>query len=139
MSCPRYEVEIPDWLPATVNQLLRGVRQRIRLKQSDRSIMGGYLLRARLPPPSGPRRVSLRLTLGPRDRERDVDSSWKSVLDALVQAGALRGDDVHSCQLGAVEIGRGGRRSTVIVLEDLDGPQNAQEAHCGGDEPSEGP
>jgi hypothetical protein len=119
MSCRRYEVEIPDWLPATVNQLLRGVRQRIRLKKSDRSIVGGYLLQARLPPPAGPRRVSLRLTLGPRDRPGDVDAYWKSTLDALVQAGALLGDDVRSCQLGAVEISRGGRRTTTIILEDL--------------------
>jgi hypothetical protein len=70
-----YRVEIPGWHPATVNQLLKSVRGRIRLKKADRKWVGDYLgLLHRVPRAQGRRRVSLRIILGPGRKASDVDA-----------------------------------------------------------------
>lgn len=119
MSLTRYILTIPDWHPATTNQLLRSVRLRIRLKKNDREMVCGYSLQANIPNASVRRRVSLQLTLAPRQRAADPDAYWKSLLDALVRAGLLVDDNRTWCELGSVEFTRGSARATTIMLEDI--------------------
>jgi hypothetical protein len=114
-----YTLTIPSWHPARLNQLLGSVRARIRLKKSDRELVTWYSKAAGIPLANGPRRVSLRITLGPRQRAGDPDAYWKSTLDALVCAGLLLDDSRKWVQLGDVLFERGPERMTAIVLEDL--------------------
>jgi hypothetical protein len=125
-----HTLTIPNWQPATVNQLLVGVRGRIRLKKQDRELVGWYARAAGIPRATTPRRVSLRITLGPRQRAADPDAHWKSLLDALVCAGLLVDDSRKWVQLGAVVFERGPARSTAIVLEDVVGiPTTTEKPH----------
>ena len=113
-----HRITIPRWHPATVNQLLRSVKGRIRLKKTDRELIGWYARCARITRATGRRRVSLEITLGPRQRASDPDAYWKSLLDALVQAGLLIDDTRQHVELGSVEFNRGPEHQTVILLED---------------------
>jgi hypothetical protein len=117
-----------------VNQLLRGVRLRIRLKKQDREMIGAYARLAAIPRATGKRRVSLLITLAPGQRAPDPDAFWKSTLDALVQAHVLLGDDRHRCELGSVTFRRGSGRQTTIVLEDLGGVRSGCKIGAGGAE-----
>jgi hypothetical protein len=116
----QYVLRIADWHPATLNQLLSGVRKRIRLKKADRDLVGWYARLAGIPSATGKRRVSLRLTLGPRQRGADPDAYWKSLLDALVSCGLLVNDTPRWVELGPVSYRRGQERATEVTLEELD-------------------
>ena len=106
--------------PARLNQWDgRHWSVRARLKRRDRETVGLYARLAAIPPAAGRRRVSLRLTLAPRQRAGDPDSYWKSLLDALVHAGLLVDDNRQSVELGEVTFERGSIRRTAIVLEDV--------------------
>ena len=115
-----YTLVIPRYLVPTTNQLFRGtLRRRMRLGRECRELVAGYFAGSGIPRAEGRRRVSLRLTLGPRNRPRDVDSSWKAALDACVRCGALVDDSPAWCELGTFEAVRGPEPATAIVLEDL--------------------
>ena len=114
---------IPRWHPATINELLRGVKTRIRLKKVDRNIICTYCFYHRIPVATGQRRVDLLITLGPRQKGADPDAFWKSLNDALVQAKLLVDDSRRWVQLGSVTFERGAERATTITLTDLDGEQ----------------
>jgi hypothetical protein len=102
-----YTLTIDNWHPARLNAWDgRHWAVRARLKRADREIIGLYARLAGIPPATGKRRVSLRLTLGPRQREPDPDAFFKSVLDALVHAGLLVDDDRHGVELGDVAFQR---------------------------------
>jgi hypothetical protein len=118
---PRHLITIPGWRPATVNQLLRTVRGRIRYKKLDRALITAYGRLAAVPPATVRRRVSAHITLGPGQKAADPDAYWKSLLDALVQAGMLVDDDAEGVEFGPVTFGRGPSWGTAIALEDLDG------------------
>jgi Holliday junction resolvase RusA-like endonuclease len=123
MNGQRYEIVVPNWSPTPLNKLLGchwGTRS--RLKRADADLVAVYAMRAGVPRATGRRRVTLRLTLGPRQRAPDPDSLWKSLLDALVRAGLLVDDDRFGVELGEVTFERGPEPATVIVLEDLDSP-----------------
>jgi Holliday junction resolvase RusA-like endonuclease len=115
-------LHVPGWRPATVNELLRSVAGRIRLKKSDREMVATYARLQGIPLATVKRRVSLCVTLGPRERGPDPDGLWKSLLDALVHAGLLLDDNCQGVELGAVEFVRGQARATAVALEDLDFP-----------------
>jgi hypothetical protein len=111
---------IPDWHPARLNELYAGHwGRRARLKRADRDLVGFYARLAAIPPATGRRRVSLVLTLAPRQRAGDPDAYWKSLLDALVHAGLLVGDNRQGVELGQVRFERGPGRQTTITLDDL--------------------
>lgn len=76
----------------------------------------------------GKRRVSLFVTLGPRQRA-DEDCWWKSILDALVNARLLKNDSSKWCKLGDVTHVNGKKPSIEIILEDL----YESESDAGGD------
>lgn len=115
---PRQEVVIPG-LTARLNELLRSVRARISLKKRDRGLVKVACFNARTTPATGKRRVSLTVTLGPRNRVGDPDGLWKSILDALVHAGILRGDGPSDVELGTIEQVRGKRSEMRVTLEDV--------------------
>jgi hypothetical protein len=114
-----YRLVIPAWRPATVNELFKSVRARIGLKKRDRAFITTYARVQGVPPAVYPRRVSLAITLPAKGRPTDPDALWKSLLDALVQAGLLVDDDSGHCVLGPVTFTRGPALETAILLEDL--------------------
>jgi Holliday junction resolvase RusA-like endonuclease len=103
---------------ARLNELLRSVKGRIRLKRRDRDLVLVACRNVSLPPATGKRRVSLQVTLGMGQRRADPDAWWKSLLDALRHAHAIVDDGPRWCELGPVEYTRG-RAGMVITLEDL--------------------
>ncbi len=115
----KHTIMIPGWAPVTLNQLIgRHWRVVARLKKSDRQTVALY---ARdVPRATGKRRVTLRLTLAPRQRATDPDASWKVLLDSLVACGALVNDNRQNVELAPVEFVRGKARVTEIFLEDID-------------------
>jgi hypothetical protein len=116
----RQVINIPDYLPPTVNELTRGkIRTRIRLGKSCRNMIFAYSFSAGVTPAEGKRRVTIRLSLGPGCRGGDVDAYHKSVLDALKHCKAIRGDTRHWCELAPVEYLRSSRDATTIVVEDI--------------------
>jgi len=113
-----HRLTIDRWHPPRINEW-DGYHwsRRAKLKRSDRdlvAVMGLIIPRA-----EGKRRVSLVLTLAPRQRGGDPDAYWKSLLDALTTCGLLVDDSRQWCELGTVEFERGQRRATEIVLEDM--------------------
>lgn len=115
---------IDNWQPARLNQLLSGHwSKRARLKRQDRDTVflaaSKGILEDGLRFALGKRRVSLEITLAPRQRAGDPDAYWKSLLDALVHAGLLLDDNRQGVELGPVTFIRGPRRATTITLEDL--------------------
>jgi hypothetical protein len=110
------------WIPARLNQLKDNRWVSGKLKKRDRQIVACYVAKAETPPPSGRRKVSLRVVLAKGQRAPDVDSYWKSLLDSLVKAGALVDDNRNGCETGAVEFFRSpdGTHGTTIILEDVE-------------------
>jgi hypothetical protein len=99
----KHALTIDRWHPARLDQWDgRHWSVRARLKRVDRQIVGLYARTAGIPPATGKRRVSLMLTLGPRQRGGDPDAYWKSILDALVHDGLLLDDSRQRVELGAV-------------------------------------
>lgn len=116
----RFEVLVPDWHPATVNQLMRSVRDRVRLKRRDRhAVIDHLVLRANVPRAAGRRVVGLTLCFPPGARRPDPDSSHKSILDALVYCGLLVDDGPVWCGVEPVRYLRGDSRYAVVTLEDV--------------------
>ena len=113
----RWRVELPRH-PSRLNDLMRkGWRHGWRLGKKDKQMVALACRVARVPPAEGKRRVSLHVTLGPRQR-MDPDCLWKATLDSLKACGALRSDDRKWCELGEVTFDRGPSPSAVIMLED---------------------
>jgi len=115
-----HTLTVDGWHPARLNQLLAHWAVRARLKRADREMVALHARLAGVPPATGKRRVSLVLTLGPRQRGGDPDAYWKSVLDALVHAGLLLDDNRQGVELGRVAFRRGEIKATRIVLEDVE-------------------
>jgi hypothetical protein len=112
-----WTIELPCHT-ARLNELLRSVKARVRLKKRDRGLVLVACRNVSLPPATGKRRVSLQVTLGSGQRRADPDAWWKSLLDALRHAHAIVDDGPRWCELGPVEYARG-RVGMVITLEDL--------------------
>lgn len=116
-----YVVVIPRWHPRRLNELLacRHWGKRHRLKKADQNMVAAYCHQAGVPLAAGKRRVSLRITLGPRQRGADPDAYWKVLLDALVECGRLKDDSRQWCEVTPVEYDRGPERVTTITMEDV--------------------
>jgi hypothetical protein len=110
---------LPGFVPTSLNRLTRGRRRdRIRLARGDRDIIRWHARLSGVPPATGPRRVSLVITLPPGERRCDPDAYWKSLLDGLRACGLLVNDSARWVVLGGIDWERGPRR-TAVVLEDL--------------------
>lgn len=121
----QWTVVIPNWHPTSVNVLLgaayagRGARfMAARRKREDAAMLAAYCRLADVPRATGPRRVSLTLGLGPRQRSPDPDNLWKSLLDGLVKCGMLVDDSSKWCEPQWCGTTRG-LKATTVVIEDL--------------------
>ncbi len=114
-----FDLVIPGWHPARLNELISNRHKAGRLKKWDRLHVGYYSRIQAIPKAKVKRRVSLAITLGKGQRGGDQDAYWKSVNDALVKAGLLVDDTVKWVELGLVTFDRGPRSQTTIMLEDL--------------------
>ena len=115
-----YTLEIPRWRPALLNELMRSVKDKIRLKKRDREMIWGSALEQKIPKATGKRRVSLHVTLGKGMREFDYDAPWKSLLDAMKHAGLLVDDPSRYAVTGPVTFSRDWQGwGTRITLEDM--------------------
>lgn len=118
----RYVIDVPDWRPATLNELTKRGNHfsAARLKKRDRKVVDDYARHAAIVPQAlGKRRVSLVVVRAGRMQETDPDSLWKSLLDALVHAGMLVDDSPSYVELGTVEQPKGEAKATRIILEDI--------------------
>ena len=115
-------IDIPNWNPTPLNKLLGNWRAAAKLKKADREMIWAYCRKVGINCYEGTpvkRSVELIITLEPRQRPFDVDSLFKSTLDALVHAYALFNDSPKWCELLPVRFERGERKATRIVLRDL--------------------
>lgn len=112
---------ISNWHPATINQLLKSVRDRIRLKKADRNMVFYMAKELKVPRATGKRRVHLTIIMKPKQRGADPDAYNKSLLDALVHAGLLRNDSHQWAEIAPVRYERGTAKQwgSLIVLEDI--------------------
>ncbi len=121
---PTFRVEIPNWLPATINTLL-GLHwaNAQKLKRADAQMVAAYALQAGVPHAEGKRKLTLTFAApgGRGAKTGDPDARLKSALDALVRCGMLVDDSPTWLELGAVTCVKG-KRQTVIVLEDVTEP-----------------
>src|SRR5262245_584319 len=114
---------IPRWHPPLANQW-RGRHWSVahRLRRAAAQLLGAYALQQRVPRATTRRKVSVLVTLGPRQRPCDTDAYDKLLLDGLVGAGLLV-DDGAGGLAGRVEVtfsrGTASAWGTVVVLEDL--------------------
>jgi Holliday junction resolvase RusA-like endonuclease len=114
-----YRLDIPGWIPASVNQLLASVQARIRLKKLDRHMVCVYARLAGIPAAIGQRRLSATFAFAKGQRRCDADNLLKSLLDACVHAGLLKDDGPAWCELGVVQCVHGEYRGTTITVEDI--------------------
>lgn len=116
----KYYLCLDGFTPTSVNRLMFApVRRRIHLMRGDKELIAHYAREQNIPKATGPRRISLQITLGKGQRRLDPSNVWKSLEDALVAAGLLIGDSDRWVVHGSVDWDRGERR-TVIVLEDME-------------------
>ena len=117
-------IVIPDWRPATLNELLSGRtwHKAARLKRADRDTVAVYanLSGVRAGMERRKRRVDVLVRPAIGRRKADRDAYWKSLLDALVHAGLLVDDADRWCVPGDVEHTLKGPPRTEITLTDLD-------------------
>jgi Holliday junction resolvase RusA-like endonuclease len=122
----RRSFEIPDWRPATVNQIYgNGPRwwRGAKLKKLDKMTILAWVPKDVILDPKRPlkRRVHMHLIYGKGERRVDNDNVWKSVLDALKHAGVIFNDSPTWCSHSEVtdERREGIACATVIIIEDI--------------------
>lgn len=111
------EFEIPNWTPATVNQLLgmHWAKARTR-KAADRQMIGVYAYKAGIPKATGKRHVKLTVIKSGKGRLPDPDAYFKSVLDALKNLGYIIDDSSQWVSWEQPIIERGKQTKTVINI-----------------------
>lgn len=112
-----YSIRIPDWHPATVNQLLRGRWWAAKLKKIDRQMIGAYA--QAVPRAEGKRQVDFTIVLKKGQRAADNDAYHKSLMDGLVHAGMLKDDNRQWSQISQPQFERAERIATLITLRDI--------------------
>lgn len=113
---------LPGWRPAPLNTLQGHWSKRRKLKATDRAIVQAAVFVHGIPRATGPRSVQLVLLMDKGQRCVDGDASDKSLLDALVHAGALRNDSPAWCRSLPVMYLRclhGAAPGAFVVLTDL--------------------
>ena len=117
-----WTLTIERWHPATVNELLRSVRTRIRRKKLDREVIMAYTWQQKIPKAQGKRRLSLHIVMGKGQRGADPDAYFKSLNDACVCSGLLVDDSRRYVELTPVTFSRDWQHwGTVLTVEDRHG------------------
>lgn len=115
-----WTMELPGWQPCPLNRLLHchwGTAA--KRKALDRDTIAAAVLVYGVPPATGKRRVELRIILAKGQRASDPDSFWKSLLDGLTHARAIRDDNRQWCELGPARFARGEDLVTLVTLVDV--------------------
>jgi len=117
----RQELKIPDWTPTSLNKFANvHWTKRKKIKDADTALMTVYGLAQCIRCATGRRKVSLVISgYGRGGPFPDPDNLWKSLLDALKNAGLLVNDTQQYCEMGDVKFVRSTKRQTIIILEDL--------------------
>ena len=111
---------VPNYLPPTKNTLLRlHWSKQTKIKRECKALIAAHAIEQGIVKANWKRRVTVKLTLAGRAKERDGDSSFLTVLDALTEAKLILDDSPKWLELMPLEQERGKAISTVIVLEDL--------------------
>jgi hypothetical protein len=118
-----YTITIDNWLPPTINRLMRmHFARRGKLLSEAATFVACYarLAEPPVPPAWCRRRVTLTLSApgGDGPKVGDPDARLKVALDALVRAGMLVDDSDEWCEL-MPRVRLRGEVRTVITLEDL--------------------
>lgn len=113
---------IPGWLPCSLNKLLGSHWAKAgRMKAADREQIAAAVKVYGIPVAQCKRRIDVTYILPPGKRASDPDSQYKSLLDALVHAGALRNDSHVWAEPRTPRVARGPAEAagTLVLLEDL--------------------
>lgn len=112
---------LPEFTPRSLNTLMRGHWSKAhKAKKADKEVIFGHAHQQGLTMlPDDKRQVSLLIVLGKGQKKMDEDNLWKSLLDALVNAGVLVDDSPKWCQRGTVSYARGDAPATFVILEDV--------------------
>ena len=121
---PRFILNIPGWRPALANELDRGWRQAHKLKTRDYDNCYRAMIAYAVPAAAGPRSV-LCFIAGPFRRLPDPDAPWKSLLDALKRAGAIKDDSAQWCRFSPAVFSRARAIETTLIIEDTPCPPSS--------------
>jgi hypothetical protein len=116
----RWVILIDNFQPTPLNKLMHchwAVKH--RLKRDDALRIALACDWFDVPRATGKRRVTLTVTLAPRQRGCDVDAFWKALLDSLKQCGRIVDDGPKWVEIRPVIYVRGKVKATRIELEDL--------------------
>ena len=109
---------ITDWHPVKLNDLI-GRHWGVVKARKDKDKLTVFYASINTPKAEGKRRVTVTITLGPRQHGADPDAYFKGLGDSLQYAGMLRNDNKESVEWAPVEYVRGERMATTIKLEDI--------------------
>jgi hypothetical protein len=118
-SFGRWYVRITGWHPTRLNVLLASHwAKAARLKAADALVVRAACLGADVSRADARRRISLEIGLAKGQRGGDPDCYWKSLLDALVNCGALVDDSREWCDPAGVTYTRG-TLCSIITIEHI--------------------
>lgn len=113
------QIDIPNWIPTSVNKLMANHwASANRLKRADTQMIAVYASKQGVSKANGKRRVQTILTVH-KGRAPDPDNIQKSLNDALVKCGLLVDDSHVWLETMPVQIQRGKKKHTTIILEDI--------------------
>jgi len=110
------------WSPPSVNRLLAAhwaTAARIKRAVKDQVAVARLTATEPIPDATGKRRVKIAVTVAGRSGMPDPDNVLKCLMDALKANRLIVDDSARWCEVGAVDVGRGKARRTVIILEDI--------------------
>lgn len=113
---------LPSWTPWSLNKLLGHWAERMRRKKRDKEIIQNAVVLHGTPQATRKRKVEVLVVLAKGRKRRDGDNLHKSLLDALVHAGALVNDSNDWCVAERPTYARvvaDAVPGTMIVLTDL--------------------
>jgi hypothetical protein len=116
----RFALRIERWHPTRLNALLGHPMHRARLKKADAQLIAYACRDDDVTRATVPREVRVAIVLGPRQRAGDPDAYWKSLLDALVRAGAVVDDSRRWVRLLPVQFDRAEAPATILQLNDVE-------------------
>jgi Holliday junction resolvase RusA-like endonuclease len=111
---------IPGWMPVPLNKMLgHHWGTATKHKRADRLVVKAAVLAYHVPRAEVRRRVTVLVVLPKGKRAPDPDALYKSLLDAMVEAGALVNDSYRWVVADPVEFARGDKLTTFVTLEDV--------------------
>lgn len=117
-----HAIFIPGFFPTPLNKLLSSHWSfASKLKLEDREKVAIACKLYGTPPAECKRRIDVTYIMPPGKRAIDPDGTYKSLLDALVHAGALKNDSHVWAEPRTPRVARGPVEAagTLVLLEDL--------------------